>query len=100
MTATNRGATSLRTRRRNEDPMQAFDALPAPVRSWLSQAALPWSPASCRKILRKARTRGEGLDDVLARLDRAQQNTLARDRYAQSVNVATNLHSNQQDTKT
>lgn len=100
MTATNRGATSLRTRRRNEDPMQAFDALPAPVRSWLSQAALPWSPASCRKILRKARTRGEGLDDVLARLDRAQQNTLARDRYAQSSMNATNLPSNQQDTKT
>lgn len=100
MTATNRGATSLRTRRRNEDPMQAFDALPAPVRSWLSQAALPWSPASCRKILRKARTRGEGLDDVLARLDRAQQNTLARDRYAQSSMNATNPPSNQQDTKT
>lgn len=80
--------------------MQAFDALPAPVRTWLSQAALPWSPASCRKILRKARTHGEGLDDVLARLDRAQQNTLARDRYAQNSLVATNPPKNQQDTKT
>jgi hypothetical protein len=79
--------------------MQAFDALPAPVRFWLSQAALPWSPASCRKILRKARTRGEGLDDVLARLDRAQQNTLARDQYAQSSIVATNLPTKQQDTR-
>lgn len=97
MTVTNRGATSLRTRRRNEDPMQTFDALPAQVRSWLSQAALPWSPASCRRILRKARSRGEGLDDVLARLDRAQQISLARDRYAQCSITATERHSNQQD---
>jgi hypothetical protein len=80
--ASNRGATSLRKRRRNEDPMQAFDALPAPVRAWLSQAALPWSPASCRKIVQQAQARGEGVEEVLARLDRAQQNTLARDRYA------------------
>tara|TARA_R110000787_G_scaffold22862_1_gene66004 strand:- start:1178 stop:1480 length:303 start_codon:yes stop_codon:yes gene_type:complete len=100
MTLTNRGATSLRTRRRNEDPMQAYDALPAPVRSWLSQAALPWSPASCRKILRQARLRGEGLEDVLARLDRAQRNTLARDRYAQCRIAATIRYSNQQDTTT
>ncbi|MDO6588252.1 DUF6525 family protein [Salipiger sp. 1_MG-2023] len=95
--ATNRGATSLRTRRRHEDPMQAFDALPAPVRSWLSQAALPWSPASCRKILRKARARGESLEDVLARLDRAQQKTLARDRYAQSRLIAADPSGTHQD---
>tara|TARA_R110002049_G_scaffold95047_6_gene233626 strand:- start:583 stop:885 length:303 start_codon:yes stop_codon:yes gene_type:complete len=100
MTLTNRGATSLRKRRRNEDPMQAYDALPAPVRSWLSQAALPWSPASCRKILRQARLRGEGLEDVLARLDRAQRNTLARDRYALCGITATIRYSNQQDTTT
>ncbi|WP_331274428.1 DUF6525 family protein [Pseudooceanicola algae] len=62
--------------------MQAFDALPSPVRSWLSEAALPWSPASCRKILRQARARGESLNDVLARLDRAQTKALARDRHA------------------
>jgi hypothetical protein len=89
MTATNRGATSLRTRRRNDDPMQAFDALPASVRSWLSQAALPWSPASCRKILQQAQARGEDLEAVLARLDRAQQKTLARDRYAQGNIIPT-----------
>ncbi|MCA0873077.1 DUF6525 family protein [Seohaeicola saemankumensis] len=82
MRATNRGATSLKLRRRNEDPMQTYDALPAPIRRWLSQAALPWSPASCRKILRRGRARGEGLDQILARLERAQQATLARDRHA------------------
>ncbi|SFS69089.1 hypothetical protein SAMN04488040_1623 [Sulfitobacter marinus] len=100
MTASNRGATSLRTRRRDENPMQAFNALPAPVRSWLSQAALPWSAASCRKILRQARARGESLDDVLARLDRAQQKTLARDRYARCGIIAKNHSFNQQDRNT
>lgn len=84
MSYTNRGANSLRTRRRNEDPMQAFDALPAPIRSWLSEAVLPWSPASCRKILRQARACGEGLDGAIARLDRAQQRTLSRDRFAKT----------------
>jgi len=81
MAPTNRGATSLRTRRRAEDPMQVFDALPAPIRSWLCQAALPWSPASCRKILRRARACGEGIEGAIARLNRAQQRTLSRDRH-------------------
>lgn len=82
MSGTNRGATRLRTRRRSEDPMRAYDALPGPIRSWLSKAALPWSPASCRRIVRRARARGESIDAILARLDRAQQDMLARDRHA------------------
>ncbi len=82
MRATNRGATSLKLRRRSEDPMQTYDALPAPIRRWLSQAVRPWSPASCQKILRRGRARGEGLDQILARLERAQKATLARDRHA------------------
>lgn len=73
-----RGETDLRCRRRSEDPMRAFDASPAPVRRWLSQATLPWSPVSCRKILRSATARGEDIDRVLARLDRAERQTLAR----------------------
>lgn len=97
MTATNRGATSLRTRCRAEDPMQAFDALPAPIRSWLSKAALPWSPASCRKILQRSRERGEDLPDVLARLDQAQARTLARDRFAVPATTSVSQPSNQQD---
>ncbi len=43
----NLGPTAQRQRRRTRDPMAAFDALPAPLRAWLSRAALPWSPASC-----------------------------------------------------
>ncbi|EKE73512.1 MULTISPECIES: DUF6525 family protein [Roseobacteraceae] len=80
MRATNRGTTGLKPKRRSEDPMRAYDTLPAPVRAWLSEAALPWSPASCRKILRRAQARGEGVAQILARLDRAEQKTLARDK--------------------
>ncbi|WP_330451182.1 DUF6525 family protein [Paracoccus marcusii] len=42
----NLGRTAQRQRRRTRDSMAAFDALPAPLRAWLSRAALPWSPAS------------------------------------------------------
>ncbi len=33
--------------------MQAYDALPQPLRQWLTQACLPWSPASALKIWRQ-----------------------------------------------
>lgn len=78
MRTSNRGQTGLKLRRRNEDPMRAFDALPPPVRRWLSQAVLPWSPASCRKILRNARARGDDMAQVLARLDHVERRTLAK----------------------
>ncbi|MBB95427.1 MAG: hypothetical protein CML68_12650 [Rhodobacteraceae bacterium] len=75
----NLGAVRQPRRRRQGCPMQAYDALPEPLRVWLSQAALPWSPASCRRIWRKARARGEGVEDVLARLDRAERHALLRE---------------------
>lgn len=80
MRACNRGQTGLKVRRRSEDPMQAYDALPRPVRNWLSEAAMPWSPASCRRILRSAKARGEGMEAVLARLEQAERQTLAKRR--------------------
>ncbi|QFT59532.1 hypothetical protein FIU94_11925 [Sulfitobacter sp. THAF37] len=74
-------STTLRRRRRT-DPMQAYDALPRPLRAWMAQAALPWSPASCRRIWAKARSEGERADDILARLARAEQKALSRDRLS------------------
>ena len=35
----NLGRTAQRQRRRTRDPMAAFDALPPPLRAWLSRAA-------------------------------------------------------------
>ena len=34
--------------------MEEFDRLPAQLRRWLSNADLPWSPASVRWVYRKA----------------------------------------------
>ena len=79
--AGNLGATRLRRRRRAEDPMRAYDALPAPLRQWLSTAARPWSPASCRRIWQKARGEGESIELTLARLDRVERLMLARDSW-------------------
>ncbi|MBF9041993.1 hypothetical protein HKCCE4037_01530 [Rhodobacterales bacterium HKCCE4037] len=76
----NLGETGLRRRRRAADPMEAFDALPQPLRGWLCEAALPWSPASARRIWGKARADGLSEDEVIERLARAEAKTLERDR--------------------
>lgn len=78
----NLGATSLRRKRRSNDPMRSYDALPAPLRRWLSQAALPWSPVSAQKIWARARARGLSDDEALALLAQAETSTLARDKHA------------------
>lgn len=77
--STNRGRTSLRLKRRNEDPMREFDRLPAELRVWLASAALPWRPRSVRRSFARAlaRTGDRGL--ALAELDRIQRRLIARD---------------------
>lgn len=75
----NLGRTAQRQRRRTRDPMAAFDALPPPLRAWLSRAALPWSPVSCLRIWQRQRARGATIDQILATLDRAEARALARE---------------------
>ncbi|MGB0661701.1 MAG: DUF6525 family protein [Mangrovicoccus sp.] len=79
MRKANLGTHRQKMRRRGENPMRAYDALPQPLRQWMAQAALPWSPASCRKIWQRARASGEPVEAILARLDRAEAACLARD---------------------
>ncbi|MDM7458293.1 MAG: DUF6525 family protein [Paracoccus sp. (in: a-proteobacteria)] len=74
----NLGQTTQRLRRRSADPMAAYDALPPPLRAWLSMAALPWSPASCLRIWRRLRAGGASVHDALAALDRAERRALAK----------------------
>jgi hypothetical protein len=78
----NLGATSLRRKRRSADPMQSYDALPEPLRNWLSQAALPWSPTSAQRIWKRAQANGQSVHDALRALSNAEQRTLARDRHS------------------
>lgn len=92
----NCGQTSLRLKRRAEDPMRAYDALPPPLRRWLAEAVLPWSPASCRRIWQRARARGEPMQVVLARLDRAQSKTLSKDLVSRT-DAAPNFIKHQRD---
>ena len=75
----NLGQCDLRRTRRNRDPMVAYDRLPPPLRRWLSQAALPWSPTSARRIWTRAQAKGLTADEALAVLGRAEARTLAKD---------------------
>ena len=71
--------TSLR-RGSLADPMREFDALPAALRRWLSEARLPWSPRSVRKVWTRALARhGGDMAAALAILDRTERKTLSRD---------------------
>jgi len=78
----NLGQSSLRRKRRSSDPMAAFDGLPAPLRQWLSEAALPWSPASARPIWSKSLAKGSTPEEALLSLSQAEAQTLARDTFA------------------
>ena len=85
----NLGSTSLRRRRRRGDPMKAFDGLPPPLRHWLADASLPWSPISVRRVWSKALTRGQTPEQALETLSRAEAQTLARDRHSISLKLDT-----------
>ena len=74
MSGANRGEVAVPLRRRRGDPMRAYDRLPAPLRRWMAQAVLPWSPASCLAIWRRAGSEAE----ALIRLERAERAMLAR----------------------
>ncbi|MGJ8627433.1 MAG: DUF6525 family protein [Sulfitobacter sp.] len=80
----NLGKTTLKRRQRAVDPMTAYDALPPLLRGWLAEAALPWSPASCRRIWRAARAKGDDDAATIARLDRAERKTLSHERHLQT----------------
>jgi hypothetical protein len=75
----NRGETSLRLRRRVEDPMREFDRLPAELRAWLASAALPWRPRSVRRAYEKALAETGDRRRALAHLTDLQGRLVAQD---------------------
>ena len=52
--AGNRGRTSLKCKRRIEDPMREYDRLSPELRAWLAQAILPWRPRSVKRAYERA----------------------------------------------
>lgn len=66
--------------RRSAGSMRLHDSLPAPLRGWLKQAALPWSERSARRVWDRALRDSRGdVVAAVARLDRAEARLLARD---------------------
>jgi hypothetical protein len=75
----NRNLTSPRARWRNSDPMAAFDRLPADLRAWLAEAALPWSAQSALQLWQRALRDCGCPDRARDRMNRAEARSLARD---------------------
>lgn len=59
--------------------MQDYDRLPPELRAWLSQAVLPWRPASVRKVFAHALAQTGDTARAIDRLDMAQRRLVARD---------------------
>ncbi|MEP5730403.1 MAG: DUF6525 family protein [Sulfitobacter sp.] len=78
----NLGQTGLPAKRRAGHPMRTYDSLPMPLRQWLAQAALPWSPSSAKRIWTRAQRRGMNVEETLRTLTQAEDQTLARDQLS------------------
>ena len=50
----NLGKTSLKRKRRNENPLLDYDRLPRDLRAWIANAELPWRPRSVLKAYERA----------------------------------------------
>lgn len=74
-----RNLASPRARWRATDPMAAHDRLPPPLRAWATQAALPWSAASLRRLWDRALAETGCPRAALARLTAAERSALARE---------------------
>jgi len=79
MTVKNRGNSSLRRKRRVENPMEEFDRLPAVLRTWLSTAILPWRAKSVRRAYDRALANCGNPEAALARLDEIEGHRIAQD---------------------
>lgn len=76
----NLGETNLRLRRRVGHPMQEFDQLPKPLRKWLTEAILPWSTVSVRRVWCKSIRKGLSFEEALNVLDKSEENTMKKQR--------------------
>ena len=74
-----RNLSAPRTVWRHVDPMRAHDRLPAPLRQWATEAALPWSAASLLRLWHRALAETGCEGAALARLRAAEAARLAHD---------------------
>ncbi|MDE4097883.1 DUF6525 family protein [Phaeobacter gallaeciensis] len=74
----NLGATGLPIRKRTGNAMTEYDRLPPSLRAWMQEAALPWSPRSCRSIWMKVKQDGGSDRQAIARLAAVEAAMLKR----------------------
>ena len=71
--------TSLKSSRRNEDPMQDFDRLSKELRAWIAAADLPWRPRSVRKTFERALAKLGSREKAFEELGRIQKRLVSKD---------------------
>lgn len=73
-------AASTLLGRSGENPLADYDALPAPLRQWLAEAAMPWSPRSALRIWQRVLRRSGGdVARAQAEMSRIEAERLAED---------------------
>ena len=76
---TNRGHTSLRTRRRVGNKMAEFDRLPRELRGWLASAILPWGARSALRVYNRVVSRTNSWEQAVEELNILQDRLVAHD---------------------
>ena len=56
------------------------DQLPKPLRKWLTEAILPWSTVSVRRVWCKSIRKGLSFEEALNVLDKSEKNTMKKQR--------------------
>ncbi|MDA9772588.1 DUF6525 family protein [Amylibacter sp.] len=75
----NLGRTSLKRKRRNENPLLDYDRLPRELRAWVANAELPWRPRSVLKAYERAFLKTGDRNKAINELNYIQQRLVAKD---------------------
>ena len=75
----NLGRTSLKRKRRNENPLLDYDRLPKELRAWVANAELPWRPRSVLKAYERAFSKTGDRNKALIELNYIQHRLVAKD---------------------
>ena len=75
----NLGRTSLKRKRRNENPLLDYDRLPKELRAWVANAELPWRPRSVLKTYERAFLKTGDRNKALNELNYIQHRLVSKD---------------------
>ena len=75
----NLGRTSLKRKRRNENPLLDYDRLPKELRAWVANAELPWRPRSVLKTYERVFLKTGDRNKALNELNYIQHRLVSKD---------------------